>query len=234
MRKISGQKLRDGFLAAVVVWVGLFGFSLAKTIYQDHQAAADTIADTNQNLDSARKKEKLQGQHMVALQSEVASLKSQLASVAPTYPRLIGAVNVMNMISSVGALSSALSPGTAVLVTSDDPRNAAIRDSLIRILGSAWMYNKTKPLKLEALPDYRKYLDAPTLPKSAKSGVIVHAAEGVLRSLRTKTSLINLLHCFTVKYTHEVPRGLAAFYKANHVLWIEIGSGSPWRQRCYE
>jgi hypothetical protein len=112
----------------------------------------------------------------------------------------------------------------AVLITAPS-ENARLAETLFQLLYMA-MQNK---VKLLAVPDRSKQLDAPILPDSGVSGIILHGQNWLNARLEQ-----TLKGCFDIRQTDEVPDGLnSEFFKIPaefKVVWIEIGKGSPYKE----
>jgi hypothetical protein len=165
--------------------------------------------------------------------AKLTDLQTQLETAAqPLYPRNMGPITVLNQIWAADDLWKNLIPGTAILMTSDDPENELLRRNLQNIISMRVMPNETGPVrKILSPPDYQHDIDAPKLPESDMNGIIIHGVEQVSDGTDKYMNdrFENIFSCFFVRFTRTTVEGLSTFYKVPKILWIEIGKGSPWR-----
>jgi hypothetical protein len=182
------------------------------------RTANNEISSLQRQRDSAQRKADTAEQQLADMQRQLAVMPQ-----SPQYPREIGPVNVMNAISAAGALWRELSAtGTAMLVTSTQD-NDQLRNNLYSILVSGVAMYKTGQVgKILRPPNYDVDIDAPRLPESEYSGIIIHSPIDY-------QEIQNVFSCFTIRKASKNVEGLANFYKVPSILWIEIGKGSPWR-----
>jgi hypothetical protein len=182
------------------------------------RTANNEISSLQRQRDSAQRKGDTAEQQLADLQRQLAVIPQ-----SPQYPREIGPVSVMNAVSAAGALWKELSAtGTAVLLTSGRD-NDQLRDNLYSILATGVRMYNTGPLgKMLRPPNYDVDIDAPRLPESEYSGIIVH-------SPTEYQAIQNVFSCFIIRKASKNVEGLTNFYKVPSILWIEIGKGSPWR-----
>jgi hypothetical protein len=144
----------------------------------------------------------------------------------------MGPINTENMIGGTEEVMKRLAAADnqGILVTSA-PQNADFGNELANLF-NAGLYRlfslpeykgvNTKRLVL-SLPDYSVYIDAPRLPASDASGIIVHG-DGPIEDLIQHA----LSRCFVVRRASKVPSAFADYLKRN-VVWIEVGNGPLWR-----
>jgi hypothetical protein len=157
-------------------------------------------------------------------------LQQSRKSSSPTtsYDRKMGPIAVLNAFSESGAIWRKVVPAnTGILITADsENRELASNLSNIFQVGMREVSDKLKPGQPWLLqpPDYSVDIDAPRLPSSGYSGVVIHGSGDGQSELRAF-----LDRCFITRQTPKTTDGLASYYKLDNVLWIEIGPGSPWK-----
>jgi hypothetical protein len=101
---------------------------------------------------------------------------------------------------------------------------------LVKILREIIQIALPSKAALLAPPDSIRVLDAPKLPTPNTDGIVMHgidAMNGVLEGA--------LQNCFVIKQERATPAGLDDYYGFRNapnkpiILWVAIGSGSPWK-----
>ena len=161
--------------------------------------------------------------------------KHQLANALqfPPYARKMGPIHMLNAFSATGAIWRELVPlNGAILFTATPENNELLQDlGTIFGIGMREVDKQLTPGKSPLLsrPNYQRDIDAPRLVDTELSGIVIHG-EG-------SEQLRNFFErCFVTRYSSKIPDGLADFYKFHRVIWIEIGTGSPWKapMQCAE
>jgi hypothetical protein len=158
-----------------------------------------------------------------------------LGPIEVPYIRNMGPISTLNRFSESGAIWRKLvTEDTAVLITASS-ENMIIKVNLDSILGVGQREVRENLPSGRALlvqePNYETDIDAPRLIESGYSGIIIHGNSVALEEID------NLLRdCFITRQTKKTVEGLAEYYKAKNLIWIEIGKGSPWKNpsSCWE
>jgi hypothetical protein len=157
---------------------------------------------------------------------------SLAASSAPPEMHKMGPINTENMIANTEEVMKRLSvlDDRSILVTSPTENSNTARD--IRNLFNAGLYRlfskpehkgvSSKRLMLQP-PNYAADVDAPKLPTSGATGIVVHG-KGEIEDLVRQV----LAHCYVVRGASKSVDILDKYY-GRKVIWIELGSGAQWR-----
>jgi hypothetical protein len=162
-----------------------------------------------------------------AAQADLTRLRQQpTIQASPPYAKKMGPIYTLNAFSQTGAIWRELVPKNQAILFTASPDNKELWLDLHRIfeVGMREVQSQMTPGKspLLQLPNYQRDIDAPSLAATNISGIIIHGA--VPDDLRAFFE-----RCFVTRWTEKVPDGLTEYYKFQHVIWIEIGNGFPWK-----
>lgn len=149
-----------------------------------------------------------------------AAAKASTAS----YPQTFGTICGSNLINVAEAMLRTLAPESVILITAPSENEQFKRN----ILGLFTMAMQRVPEKKIGIfispPNYEVELDAPKLIGTSQRGITFHGEDAPPGHFMIGFGQ----QTFVVRKTSQIPEGLAQFYKAPNVIWIDIGPGSPW------
>jgi hypothetical protein len=139
-------------------------------------------------------------------------------SAAGSHPPVLGLAAASPIIDDLQQKTNALDmpEGWHVIITGP-PDTGYLQTALKLILQRA-----IKKIRFEEPPNSSVNLDAPRVPHPQFSGIILHGDDTLTQAMMA------LGGCFKIQTTHVMLPGLAEYYHAKNLVWIEIGNGSPW------
>jgi hypothetical protein len=192
---------------------------IATALANVNSQLAEAIQQKNAALAASKERDELAQQ-----------LQQSQKSSSPTapYTRKLGPIAVLNAFSESGAIWRKLVPSNTGILITATPENRELAFNLSNIfqVGMREVSDKLRPGQQWLLqsPDYGVDIDAPRLPSSGYSGMVIHGSGDGQSELKAF-----LERCFVTRQTPKTTEGLANYYKLDNVFWIEIGSGSPWK-----
>jgi hypothetical protein len=211
-------------------------------------AEVATLREENQKMGGEARKTQAR---LAAMESELEATKRQLGSTTQALEPTLTTPPVTVYLGAIGAIRVPyirnLGPMTTLnsfSLSRDIWRKLVVED--IAVVITAPKENMLLKVNLESIfgvglqdireqlphgrgllvqpPNYEVDIDAPRLKDSGYSGIIIHGHSSALELIDNF-----LRDCFVTRQTPKIVDGLPEYYKAHNVMWIEIGTGSPWK-----